>query len=185
MKALLLLCALALPVACVAQETIADEKGQKEIVLVVPAAGTQDELFLRGKAWLFKTFNSGKAVEQFEDKPAGHIAAHARTMTLRWKAGLGIVNDAGNFYYEISLDCKENKSRITISNIVYERGVTPRSMVLKSGASLWDEYPQNWPTLGKKAMLEHWHEIQETTTSELMAMETLFQSAMQAKPKDF
>jgi hypothetical protein len=188
MKALytlsLALC-LHLPLAAQTIPTPTSVNGKSELVYVVPATGSQDELFIRGKDWLFRTYNSGKTVEQFEDKAAGHITAKARTQPLTWKAGLGIVNDAGAFSYNLTLDFKEGKARLVIDNITYQKGELKNSMILKSGADLADDYPANWPTLGKKSMTEHWREMQVSASQELSLIAKSFEAAVVAKGRDF
>lgn len=159
--------------------------GKSELILVVSVAGSQDELFLRGKDWVFKTYNSGKTVEQYEDKSAGRLVIHARTSELSWKVGLGITNDAGAFTYDMTLDFKDNKARITIDNIVYKRGEMKNAMILQSGANLGDEYPANWPTLGKKSMTTHWKLMQDQANADMVLLADSFKSALTVKSKDF
>lgn len=106
--------------------------GKARIEYIVPALGEQDALFLKGKDWLYKTYNSGKTVEQYDDKAAGRIAVKARTQELKWNAGLGIVNTAGCFTYSMTLDFKEGKSRLIIENITYQKGQLTDSDRLKT-----------------------------------------------------
>ncbi|GAB2865935.1 DUF4468 domain-containing protein [Hymenobacter ruber] len=160
-----------------------DESGRAQLVLVMPATGSQDDLFIKGKDWVFKTYNSGKTVEQYEDKTAGRLVVHARAISLTWKAGLGIVNDAGAFTYDMALDFKDGKTRMLIDNIKYKKGELNNSMALPSGADLADTYPANWPTLARKAMTARWNGMQETTKADLMALASSFQSAIIAQNK--
>lgn len=155
--------------------------GKARIEYIVPALDEQDALFLKGKDWLYKTYNSGKTVEQYDDKAAGRIAVKARTQELKWNAGLGIVNTAGCFTYSMTLDFKEGKSRLIIENITYQKGQLKDAMILASGADLADAFPANWPTLGKKAMTRHWNEIQAAGTNELLLLATSFQNAVTKK----
>ncbi|GAB3323395.1 hypothetical protein GCM10027511_32340 [Hymenobacter humi] len=161
--------------------TVTTVDGKARIEFIVPALGEQDALFLKGKDWLYKTYNSGKTVEQYDDKAAGRIAVKARTQELKWNAGLGIVNTAGCFTYNMTLDFKEGKSRLIIEDITYQKGQLKDAMILASGADLADTFPANWPTLGKKAMTKHWNEMQAAGTSELLLLATSFQSALTKK----
>lgn len=156
-------------------------------MLIVPATGAQDELFLRGKDWVFKSYNSGKTVEQYEDKVAGRLVIHARAIALTWKAGLGIVNDAGGFTYDMALDFKDGKARMLIDNIKYKRGELSNSMALASGADLADAFPAGWSTLAKKAMTSRWNGMQATTKADLTLLAESFRVAMMApgKAKDW
>ena len=187
-KLILILVTAALPLTGKAQAVapaVTVGPAKSEITLVVQTPGSQDELFVRGKDWLFRTFNSGKTIEQYEDKTAGRLVAHPRTASLTWKAGLGIVNDAGDFSYNLTLDFKEGKARILIDNVVYQKGTQHNSMILQSGANLNDEYPANWPTFGKKSMLAHWQQMQASATNELVLLEQSFYAAMSKAKSDF
>ena len=95
------------------------------------------------------------------------------------------MNDAGVFSYDLTLDFKEGKARLTLDNIIYQRGKLSNSMILKSGANLADEYPTNWPTLGKKSMLAHWQQMQATANSELSSLAQSFQAAINKPKSDF
>lgn len=161
--------------------TVTTADGKARVEFIVSAPGDQNALFLKGKDWLYKTYNSGKTVEQYDDKAAGRIAVKARTQELKWNAGLGIVNTAGCFTYNMTLDFKEGKSRLIIENITYQKGQLKDAMLLASGADLADTYPANWPTLGKKAMTKHWNEMQAAGTNELLLLATSFQSAVTKK----
>lgn len=160
-----------------------DEKGQSQLVFVIPTTGTQDELFLRGKDWVYKSYASGKTVEQYEDKPAGRLSVKARAVELGWKVGMGITNDAGAFAYALTLDFKDGKARMLVDNIIYQEGTLKNAMNLKSGANLADAYPANWPRLGLKSMTAHWNGMQETTKADLIALAKSFQAAIASAPK--
>lgn len=170
------------PTATVANPTVSiDENGRTRLELIVPTEGEHNALFLKAKDWVYKTYNSGKTVEQYDDKEAGRIAVKARTSELTWKVGLGIVNTAGAFTYNLTLDVKDGKSRMVIDNITYKKGELKDAMILASGADLGDTFPSNWPTLGKKAMLKHWNEMQADGTRDLVLLATSFQAAMTKK----
>lgn len=165
-----------LAVAQIAPVVSADASGRSELVYVVAADGSQDALFGRAKGWVFTAYKSGKTVEQFEDKAAGHILIKALT-------GPVIRNgtDRGGFTYDLSIDVKEGKARFAVNNLVYR----PGAMLVEPGANLAESYPSNWPTIRKKSFQAAWEQIQADTKADLIRLASSFEAALNTKPKDF
>ena len=77
--------------------------------------GTKSELFVKANEWVAKTFNSAKDVIQMSDKDAGKIIAKGM---MESGGRVGFVK--GTFYikYTLSIDLKDNKCRIRISDFI-------------------------------------------------------------------
>ena len=126
----------------------------------------KDTLFIWAKEWVYKTYKSGDAVIQLDDKDAGLIICKGRTNSTYVKQ-LGRKIEAGTFHYNFKLAFKDGKYRITISDITYEKG----ELSYKSGADLAEEFPSNWPQVYyRKSSEKWWSEIKEATIIELQAI---------------
>lgn len=126
----------------------------------------KDTLFLWAKEWVYKTYKSGDAVIQMEDKDAGIIICKGRTNSAYVKQ-LGRKIEAGAFRYNFKLSFKDGKYRILINEITYEHG----ELGYKSGADLAEEFPSNWPPVYyRKSSEKWWGEIKESTITELQAI---------------
>lgn len=148
---------------------------------VIETIGTKDQVFLKSKEWLFRTYNSGKTVLQFEDKEAGKIQGKARTANVAVKE-MGVNQDLGSFTYDVTLDVKENKARITISNIMYERGSLS---ALKSGSAFREAYPSTWPRIAQKAQQKRWDALKQDTEKQLQSVMASYGQALNTQTKDF
>ena len=85
-----------------------NNNGKAKYQEIIETEGLKNELFLKGKDWIFKTYNSGKDVIQYEDKEAGRIFGNGRTQQLIYN-NMGIKQNGGYFKYDITIEFKENK----------------------------------------------------------------------------
>ncbi len=126
----------------------------------------KDTLFLWAKEWVYKTYKSGDAVIQMEDKDAGLIICKGRTNSTYVKQ-LGQKIEAGTFRYNFKIALKDGKYRITINEITYERG----ELNYKSGADLAEDFPSNWPQeYYRKKSEKWWKEIKDANILEFQAI---------------
>lgn len=161
-------------------EITKDENGKGRMEIVVGHPGSKEQIFVRAKEWVFKTYNSGKSVVQMEDKEAGVIVGEGVTERLTYKNGL-ITNDAGYFAYQITLNFKEGKYRCVIDKIKYKRG----DMVLKEGADIAEDYPSNWGDFGKGQKEREWIKMKEQAINHLKLVFVSLQTFMsESKKKD-
>lgn len=143
-----------------------DENGKGFFDEINSLKAGKDTLFLWAKEWVYKTYKSGDAVIQMEDKDAGTIICKGRTNSAYVKQ-LGRKIEAGTFRYNFKLSFKDEKYRILISEITYERG----ELNYKSGADLAEDFPHNWPPVYyRKSSEKWWGEIKEATITELQAI---------------
>jgi hypothetical protein len=96
---------------------------------------TKEELFLRSKVWLVKSFKSAKSVIQLEDKDVRKLMGKGMdTYLLHY--GMNQILVTGGVYYTIQIDCRDNKARIRIFDL--EQGDM-------QGPSQAIEVAQYWP----------------------------------------
>jgi hypothetical protein len=148
-----------------------NEKGMFDEIRSLKAG--KDTLFLWAKEWVYKTYKSGDAVIQMEDKDAGILICKGRTQPTIVK-NVGVRVEAGTFTYDFKVSVKPGKYRILISNITYERG----DLVVKEGADIIVDYPDNWPSTFKKQYQKWWDEIKGAGTTELQALILSFNKHM-------
>lgn len=161
-------------------ELTKDENGKGRMEIVVEHPGSKEQLFVRAKVWVFKTYNSGESVVQMEDKEAGVIVGKGATERLTYKNGL-VTNDAGYFAYQITLSFKEGKYRCVVDDIKYKRG----DMILKEGADIAEDYPSNWGNFGKGQKEREWIKMKEQATNHLKLVLVSLQTSMsESKKKD-
>lgn len=135
---------------------------QEEYSAVIEINGlSQDDLFNKGKEWLFRTYNEGKEVLQYENRESGEILGSGATGTVYYK---NITNvDAGYFRYKVRLGFKDGRTRIKLEDIIYHKG----ELKYKDGASYYDEYPSNWPTSFRKKNEREWNRMKDQAHIEL------------------
>lgn len=131
-----------------------DEHGAGYFEFVKDEAGTKDELFIKGKEWVFKTYVSGKAVIQMEDKEQGLIIGNGALDGLVY-TNIGIPADAGGFTYRISLRFKDRRYKCTIDNIKY----TPGDVRFRGGSDIAADYPEEWGSFGRKKNKKEWDKM--------------------------
>lgn len=157
-----------LPIAAQTKDSIfvpKNENGLAEYVeVVIVDSASKNEIYLSALEWVNKTYKSGKAVIQTADKEAGMIIGKANTSTLDYN-NMGIHEDGGYFSYTISIYTKDNKCKIQIDNITYNKG----KMVLTPGADLAEKFPSNWTGFigNNKQTRREWKSFQRQADSEL------------------
>lgn len=141
---------------CLGQlKPIEDQSGKAKIEFVREVEGSKDALYLRAKTWIYKTFKSGDDVIQVEDKEEGVIVGKGNTGSLVYN-NMGIKKDGGSFEFNLTIQVKDNKYKVTIDEITYKEG---EMIGLKSGADYNEEYPSTWSTFGKKFNQKRWEEM--------------------------
>ena len=85
---------------------------QLQIQEVIEVNQPQDTLYVRAMDWLAKTFRSSKKVIQYEDKVAGRIVGKG-IMKVTYVKGFGSLDT----WFTLTLEIKDNKTRVTISDI--------------------------------------------------------------------
>lgn len=141
----------------------ANGKGVFDEIRVLKAG--KDTLFLSAKEWVYKTYKSGDAVIQIEDKEAGVLVCRGRTQAATIR-NAGVRVEAGTFTYDFKVSVKPEKYRILVSNITYQRG----DLVVREGADIIEDYPSNWPSGFKKQYQKWWNEIKSSGKIELQAI---------------
>lgn len=106
--------------------------------------GSKEELFVKSKTWLTKTFNSAKSVIQVEDKEAGRIIAQGVMKTPHQNMiGYGGTDNAN---FTLTIDCKDGKYRCVLSDFSHPYGGSYTNkkpatiMINKSGWNHIKEY---------------------------------------------
>ncbi|MBK9793080.1 MAG: DUF4468 domain-containing protein [Sphingobacteriales bacterium] len=125
---------------------------------VITTKGTKDQLYTQAKAWVFKTFKSGNAVIQDNDKEAGRIYGEAITNDLVFN-NTGYKIKAGYFKYSITILVKDDKTKITLDNITFVS--TGNMGGVRSGADIADEFPSNWMGAKTKMFVKNWDSMKE------------------------
>lgn len=158
-----------LPTTCVAQVQdtmlylkLKVEEGIAKLQSVQEIEGDKATLYDDANQWLFESFKSGKSVMQMSDKEQGVIIANAKTHEVFYSGNA----EAGRFRYSMRLDFKDNKYRMTIDDIIYERG----RMALGEGANYGADYPANWPKMGKKYNAKQWRSMKKQAMKQFNAL---------------
>jgi len=85
---------------------------QLQIQEVIEVNQPQDTLYVRAMDWLAKTFRSSKKVIQYEDKVAGRIVGKG-IMKVTYLKAFGALDT----WFTLTLEIKDNKVRVTISDM--------------------------------------------------------------------
>ncbi len=160
------------------QKIIKGEGGKGYYEFIGQAQGSKEELFVKAKQALYRTFTSGDAVIQMEDKESGLIEGKGRTQTFYGKQA-GFTRDLGRFIYRITIQTKDNKYRILFSEIIYEKG----ELYLKGGADIAEDYPSNWKHQYNNTEA-WWAGLKKLADSELKAIAIILDSALNGRTKD-
>ncbi|MBK6993631.1 MAG: DUF4468 domain-containing protein [Lewinellaceae bacterium] len=102
------------------QKIIKGEGGKGYYEFIGQAQGSKEELFVKAKQALYRTFTSGDAVIQMEDKESGLIEGKGRTQTFYGKQA-GFTRDLGRFIYRITI-----KQRTTSTASFFRKLFTKR-----------------------------------------------------------
>lgn len=137
---------------------------------VIETKGTKDQLFIQAKDWVYKTYNSGTSVIEYQDKEAGKIYGEAKTKDLTFN-NTGYKIKAGYFKYNITILVKDGKTKIRIDNITFTS--TGNMGGVRSGADMADDFPSNWMGGKTKMFVKNWNNMKEQAMPE-------FQYAIQA-----
>ncbi len=74
------------------------------------------ELYISASGWIAKTYSSNKDVIQVENADAGILIAKGFT---RISVFTGIVTSEMDMFYTIDIQCRNNRYKLSISNIYY------------------------------------------------------------------
>lgn len=153
-----------LPIICLGQIDLKlTDSGEAYFEKVIEIKGqSKDELYSKGKEWLFRTYVSGKAVLEIDDKENGKIMGNGITQELVYN-NMGIKKDGGSFEYKISILFKDGRSKIKIDGIRYRKG---EMVGLNEPAFYAEEYPASWIKFGKKQIGKKWIEMKEQAKEE-------------------
>ena len=116
-KLFLLFIPLLLLVSCMSFETTSPELLAEPATYVYDFPEiTKEDLFTKSKVWIAETFVSAEAVLTFEDLESGLLKGN----------GIGNVRQPGDpfnrgFKYSISIEVKDNKSRLKFGNVSAHR----------------------------------------------------------------
>ena len=102
---------------------------------VIEVEGTQENLYRMANEWMAKTFVASSAVIQYQDKDEGIIVGRSVTAE---KLGYGVRFD---IWYNMTLEAKENKVRITIKDIYGELPMD-RDMKIKPEEMVQKDYDE-------------------------------------------
>lgn len=141
--------------------------------------GSKGELFVRAMAWMANTFNSAKSVIQMQDKEAGKIVGKA---VIPWEYRFMGDGCKCSIHYIITIDCKDNKVRIVLSNFYHEgcsKYTKSGDAGILDGGSL-DQKEQQWKGGLKGKKQKWWDDIRNTATKEANLIITSFRSEMQS-----
>lgn len=132
-------------------------------------AGTKDQLYSKAKAWVAKVAASAKEVIQMDDPHAGTLVGkgyfNVRT------TGLGAAN--WPCYCTMTIDCRDQKFRIQLSNFYYMGGEYKHSI-----DQVYDNYSKGKSKAANGNMLK----AVDKGASDLMSA---FASAMKSVKDDF
>jgi len=159
-----------------------DDNGRVYFDEVIEVEGeTKEELFFKGKDWIFDTFDSGEAVIDYLHPDEGKIRGEARTQNLIYK-NTGVKKNGGHIEYKISLLFKEGRSKILIDNLKFEKG---DMMGVNSGAYLNEDYPEVFGKFGKKQIQKQWVLMRQQAIAEIELIISDYRSAIKKSSDDW
>lgn len=148
---------------------------------VIETTGTKDELFVKGKDWIFKTFNSGWNVIEYTDKEAGRIYGEAVTQQLTYN-NTGVKMNGGRFKYNFTFLFKDGKAKILIENITYKAG---EMAGLGSGADISEDYPHTWTNFARAYNYKQWKLMVPIAIHELQGIILSYEKAIKNTSADW
>lgn len=93
-----------------------------EFTLIDTLEATQSDLYVRAHEWMAKSYGSSKAVIEMQDKEAGKLIGKAIAILPRSKVKFVYdYADGGDINYTISIDARDNRYRVVISNISHNK----------------------------------------------------------------
>lgn len=155
-----------------------DENGRGYFEFIDSTSGEKETLFLRAKQWIHKTYNSGFAVIQVEDKEAGLLECRGKTQNVRVRYAL-YERDMGCFKYNMTIRTKDDRYKITIYDFTYEKG----ELWLKGGADIAETYPKNWDKQAYGKSKEWWKSLVGSATNESKTLILALQGYMKKEEK--
>ena len=174
-----------------------DEGGLVYFDKVIEVDATKNDLFIRAYDWILKKGwvkddikkegfwmemekrDRGDLVLEFEDKEEGIINARGRTNTLIY-SNMGIKKNGGTLKYRLTLQFKDNKSKILIDDLYFQKG---EMVGVNSGAKLNEDYPEVFGKMGKSQIKKQWENMRKQAIEEFEAIISEYSEAINKKKK--
>ena len=107
------------------QEIKTDENGNEYVSEIVEIELSKEVLFSNAQEWIAKTFGDYKSVIQFEDKESGKLILKGKSgvdyVENHSSSGFSIMMVEEMIKYTITIECKDNRYRYTISDFIIEK----------------------------------------------------------------
>lgn len=174
----------------------ADGKVYFDEVIDVPGVN-QAELFLNAKNWLLskgriedsekkkgllmsnEKNDRGELFLEFDDKETGKIFGLGRTNTLVYN-NAGAKKNGGSFKYDINILVKDNKTKIIIDNLEFEKG---DMLGVNSGALITEDYPEVFGSFGKSQIKKQWELMRKQAIGEFETILADYKAQITKKSK--
>lgn len=156
-----------------------------EFSLIDSTQGSKAELYTYAKSWLANTFVSSKSVIDMEDKEAGRIIGKGM-FTKRVNSPFGNKVGMDVIYFTITIDVKDNKYRIKLSDFNHKYLQQARSDLTISDSGNFDKSRQGGdlsddkPDCGGLIMTKkQWSKIKDYSEEESLSLLDSIKKAMQ------
>ena len=166
-------------------DTTRNELGHLKLSKVIHYTDTalnKNLLFDRAKAFVYKTYKSGKNVILYDDKINGELHCEATTKPLDFNGELIKNCNGGYFKYKFTIYTKDQKLKIVIDDIVHQKGLCP--VESESGSDFGDLYPSTWSKTNAKINQTQYAEFKKQTMNEFNYVIQSLQKITSAKNND-
>lgn len=143
---------------------------------------TKNVLFDRAKAFIYKTYQSGKDVILYDDKANGEIHCEAITKELVFNGDLIKNCNGGRFKYKVAIYTKDQKLKIVFEDIIHQVGSCP--IESRNGSDFGDIYPSTWTKLNYNHNLIQYASFKKEMLNELNLILNYLEKITSAKNKD-
>lgn len=116
---------------------------------------SKSEIYKRAKRWFANTYNDSKSVIDLDDKENGEFIAKG---ILNYYYTYGLTGSDASIYHKINIRIKDNKLKVTISNITMQFYV-PASQYTSGGNEVWTMQQLANNQLFKQAAVKHLKKI--------------------------
>ncbi len=122
-------------------------------------------LFDRSKAFIYKTYKSGKDVVLYDDKLTGELHCEAYSKPLAYNGELLKNCNGGRFKYKLTIYTKDQKLKVVIDDIIHQKGTCP--LEAETGSDFGDIYPRTWSKINEKINQNQYTEFKKQTLIEI------------------
>lgn len=166
-------------------DTSRNELGHLKLSRIIHYSDTslnKNALFDRAKAFIYKTYKSGKNVILYDDKINGELHCEAYTKPLEYNGEIIKNCNGGQFKYKMTIYVKDHKLKVVIDDLIHQKGTCP--VESETGSDFGDIYPSTWSKTNYKINRIQYAEFKKQTYEELKYVISTLEKITSAKNND-